>query len=293
MGLTSALFWPAMEAKVADRGDQDLGRRLSRFNVSWSSGSGLGTLSSGFLAGADPRLPFLAAAAVLILLGLRLATLLLRGDRTDHSPGHPPQEEAHPEDRQAPAFLLMARMVHFGVTFCIGSIRWLFPKLAVTFGMPEAQIGIILGLLTGAFAVAFLVMGHIRRWPYAFGWLLVPLLLTVSGLILAYGVTSAPGFGLAFLVIGLSGGMSFHMGLFYSVHGHRTKGSNAGLHEAIGALGSMVGPLLGGAVARRFSLPAINLLDMAVVGIVLFGIVLFWRSVGVRSEGEGIEEIEG
>lgn len=250
-GISSALFWPSIEAKVADASeDHELGRRLSRFNMSWSSGSGAGTLLSGVLAEQNPALPFCVAAVLFLLLSLRLTTLLRWGKKEDRQPAHPLQAEPHPHQNKVAAFLFMARLAHFALSFSIGSIRWLFPKLAVTLGMQGATIGVALGMLTGSQVLAYFGMSRVRRWQYTFGALLLTLLLPLAGLWVAWSATTAIGFDVAFFAIGLSGGMAFNMSLFYGVHGSHTKGGNAGLHEAIGGLGYMLGPLLGGVVAR-------------------------------------------
>lgn len=276
-GLSSALFWPSIEAKVADASEEhELGGRLSRFNMSWSSGSGAGTLLSGVLAEQNAALPFCVAAALFLLLGLRLTALLLWGEKEDPKRTRPVQATPHPPHREAAAFLFMARLVHFALTFSIGSIRWLFPKLAVTLGMRGATLGVALGMLTGSQVLVYFGMSRVRRWQYAFGALLLALFLPLAGLLVAWSSTTAVGFGAAFFAVGLSGGMAFNMSLFYGVHGSHAKGGNAGLHEAIGGLGYMLGPLLGGVVAREVSLTATSLFNAALVALVLAWVSVYW-----------------
>lgn len=291
MGVSSALFWPSIEAKVADlSGSHEMGDRLSRFNVSWSSGSGLGTLLSGVIAEQSALLPFCVASAVLLLLSLRLALLARFGESearpADHASVAPP-----PPHREAAAFLLASRLVHFGLTFTIGSIRWLFPKLAVTLGLHGMAIGLVLGMLTGAQALGFLGMALVRRWQYAFNALLLSLLLPLAGLALAWWASTPFGFGVAFFAVGLGGGMTFNLCLFYSVQGAHARGSNAGLHEAIGGLGWMLGPFLGGVVARQVSLPATSLLNLALVALVLVGVSLYWVRVKAESRREKVGHV--
>lgn len=275
MGVSSALFWPSIEAKVADiSGRHEMGDRLSRFNVSWSSGSGLGTVLSGVIAEQSALLPFWVAAALSLALGLRLAALVRAGEKGGQAGPHPPAE-THPPHRQAAAFLFMARLVFFGLTFTIGSIRWLFPKLAVSLGMGSMAVGVVLWMVTGAQALGFLGMAFVRRWQYAFGALLLTLTLPLAGLLLAWRATTPVGFSVAFFAVGLSSGLAFNLSLFYSVHAPHGRGGNAGLHEAIGGLGWMLGPLLGGVVARQVSLPATYLLNLAAVALVLAAVLVY------------------
>jgi len=146
----------------------------------------------------------------------------------------------------------------------------------VTLGLHGMAIGLVLGMLTGAQALGFFGMALIRRWQYAFNALLLSLLLPLAGLALAWWASTPFGFGVAFFAVGLGGGMTFNLCLFYSVQGARARGSNAGLHEAIGGLGWMLGPFLGGVVARQVSLPATSLLNLALVALLLAGISLYW-----------------
>ena len=279
MGVSSALFWPSVEAKVADiSGHHEMGDRLSRFNVSWSSGSGLGTVLSGVIAEQSPSLPFVLASALLLLLGVRLAALIRSGEKAGRPEPHP-LVETHPPHKQAAAFLLTSRLVFFGLTFTIGSIRWLFPKLAVSLGMGGTAIGLVLWTVTGGQALGFLGMAWVRQWQYAFGALLLTLTLPLAGLLIARFASTPLWFGVAFFAVGLSGGLAFNLSLFYSVHAPRARGSNAGLHEAIGGLGWMLGPFLGGVVAKQVSLPATHLLNLALIALVLIGISLYWVRV--------------
>lgn len=287
MGLGSALFWPAMEAKVAEGADdEELGRHLSRFNVAWSSGNASGTFLTGILLGRSASLPFCVASAALLLLTIRLAHLYVLRKKAERGAEPPVRAEAQTPREETVAFLYMARLANFAVAFSVASIRWLFPKLAVTLGMTEAMIGVLLGMLLGGQALAFLAMGWIRRWQYAFGAVLAALILPLLGLALAWSGTNAMGFGAAFFAIGLGGGMAFTLSLFYSVHGSPARGSNAGLHEAIMGCGAMLGPLLGGVVARQVALRATNLLNTALIAFTLVWISIFWYSLPCRQRKE-------
>jgi predicted MFS family arabinose efflux permease len=120
-------------------------------------------------------------------------------------------------------------------------------------------------MVMGAQALMFFLMGRIRLWSYRFEALMMALILPLMGLTLAWVGSSAVVFGTAFCAVGLGAGMMYTMGLFYSVHGHHAKGSNAGMHEAVAGSGSLLGPILGGVAARSYSLRAPGVLSMAVI----------------------------
>ncbi len=278
IGLSNALYWPSMEAKVADDApDRELGGYLSRFNLSWGTGSAIGTFLAGTLAHVTLSLPFYTAFAVLFTLAARLLHRCLRPKAEAASERSSPQPGTGRSPEQTAAFLYLARLTNFAVMFTVASTRWLFSKLAVSLGIGETEIGMVLGLLICGQALMFFAMGRIRHWQYAFGAIPLALLLPLIGLTLAWFSTTPLGFGIAFTIVGLSGGMAFTLGLFYSMHGSDIKGNNAGLHEAIMGCGSILGPLLGGMVARQIALPATHLLNLAVIALTLVWIGLFWR----------------
>ncbi|MBI3726005.1 MFS transporter, partial [bacterium] len=54
LGVGSSLFWPAFQARVAERAGEKLGPALARFNVGWTAGKALGLLLGGKIYALDP-----------------------------------------------------------------------------------------------------------------------------------------------------------------------------------------------------------------------------------------------
>ena len=246
-GMAGGLYWPALEAKVAEDSDgEGLAGHLSLFNVGWSSGHASGALLGGFIMGQRPEWTFYVTSTILLLLSMRI--LIGHLSRWKGAGIEDPlmREEEEHRPKEADAFLHIARMGSFAVYFGVASIRWLFPKLALSLDIHEGTVGVLIGIMMGAQALMFFLMGRVRVWPYRFEAVLVAQTLPLLGLTLAWVGSSAVGFGAAFCAVGLGAGMTYTMGLFYSVHGHHAKGSNAGIHEAVAGSGALLGPILGG-----------------------------------------------
>lgn len=284
-GISCAMFWPSIEARVAESTDtKGLSGHLSIFNLGWAAGNASGSFLAGFIMMRDPAWVFYGASGVHFILCARL--MLGHLPRVGRSEVEPPSEaEVGDRPGEADLFLPLARIASFAVFFGVASIRWLFPKLAVSLDISGGTIGVLMGTVAAAQGLMFLVMGRVHRWQYAFRAMVLAQLLPVVGLTLVWLGQSALGFGIALCAVGLGSGMTFTMGLFYSLHGHHAKGSNAGLHEAILGVGNMAGPIIGGVVARYVSLRTPNLLNIGVIVLAIAVQCVLWRRAGRRRRG--------
>ena len=68
--LSSAIFWPAVEAMISDSSEGKLERALERFNVSWGSAMVIGPMIGGVLISwYSLKAPFLVSIIVVVLVG--------------------------------------------------------------------------------------------------------------------------------------------------------------------------------------------------------------------------------
>lgn len=283
MGAAGGLYWPALEAKVAEASDgEGLAGHLSLFNMGWSSGHTSGAFLGGFIMGQRPEWAFYVPSTIFLVLSMRI--LIGHLSRWKAAKGTDPlvREEGEHRPEEADAFLHIARMGSFAVFFGVASIRWLFPKLALSLDIQEGTVGMLIGMLTGGQTLMYFLMGRVRIWPYRFGAVVVAQALPLLGLALAWVGSSAVAFGVAFCAVGLGAGMTYTMGLFYSVHGHHAKGSNAGIHEAVAGSGALLGPILGGVAAKSYSLRAPSLLSMAVIVVAVLIQCIVWTAIQRR-----------
>jgi len=88
-------------------------------------------------------------------------------------------------------------------------------------------------------------------------------------------MSSLPLFFLAFAFIGMGVGMTYSSSLFYGLDITYQRGPSAAVHETVLGTGNLLGSLMGGIVAQKFSLRAPYLvLAAAVLGGIIIQILL-------------------
>jgi len=277
IGFSLAFFWPAVQATLADAAAR--GRvtgDLGWFNIAWSTGKAVGFAVGGFLlAGFGFTALFATAAAA--LLGVAALVAFLRparppagrpsGDRTtlDSLPGRSPTADdsmsfpalpdpapasgPHPAARSFRLAAWLGNTMAFGIGAVLNTH---YPDWLRTLGRGEALFGSYLGLIFASQTVTFLLLARFPGWHYRrlpvlsaqipmIGVALLLPRLTQPAAILA--TAPAVGFGL---------GLAYFASLYYSVDAPVARGRNAGVHEALLGVGSMVLPVGGGWAAAAF-----------------------------------------
>lgn len=301
IGFSLAFFWPAVQATLADAAVQGrMTGNLGWFNIAWSTGKATGFAVGGFLlAGLGFSALFAAAGAA--LLGVAALVVFLGRARSGG-----PEPAASPGDSEAPsrpaphaaaalppatsrAFRLAAWLGNT-MAFGIGAVlNTHYPDWLRHLGRGEALFGSYLGLIFGAQTVTFLLLTrfpgwHYRRLPVLSASIpLVAVALTLPHLHHPAAIlATAPlvGFGL---------GMAYFASLYYSVDAPVARGRNAGVHEALLGVGSMLLPVGGGwaaAVTGRLDAPYLFAAGAGIVTLVLqMGLLARPLSGTVRGRG--------
>ncbi len=237
-GLALGLFWSPVQAAVSDAATaRGLSGALGAFNVSWSAGKGLGFLLAGVITQSTRAEIAVAAGVVPLLVSL---AILPRGPE--------PHARAAPSD--APAvpwrFVLLAWLgnaLAYGVS---GTLNVHAPAFLVARGEGALGFGVFLGVVFAVQTATF--AWTIRRVPstgtlagaHAAGIVALAIFLAVPGPVGALASALPLGFGLA---------LAYQASLYASLHREMGRGSAAGIHESVLAIGSSIVPLLGGAIA--------------------------------------------
>ena len=262
-GFAISIYWPSLEAWVADRQTgSELARNIGSFNLSWTAATLIGPVLSGFLYDLYPRLTFLFAAAVALMLFILIYTSLQ--DTELHS-----IKSVEPTDGEAPTarkdLLYAVWVANFASWFLIGNVRYQFPKLARELGLPPYVIGLLLGCVGFSLFSGFFILRGTRLWHFKRRYLFGAQLLAALGLVFLFLSGEPVLFALAFLMIGLSCSVTYYSSLYYTVHLLEKKGKGTGLHESILGIGAVLGPILGGIAAQYIGLRAPYLLCFAVL----------------------------
>jgi MFS family permease len=246
MGVAGSIYWPSVQGAVgAESGPDRLDRNIGWFNVSWSIGKTAGFALAGSLIvsqGHGFTLWMAAASAIPVLL-------LYPGDRNVRPEGTHTVAAGHRE-----AYRTIGYVANF-LAFGVGSVfqNQFFKYLEGT-GLhlrwdSQKFFGYFLGAIYLTQTLLFLVLQRGSAWTYRRSLLYGTQVLCM---VAAAGVPLLTS-DLAILatggVVGLSLGFANASSIYYSLHGPADHGKYAGLHEAVLGAGTILVPLVGGALA--------------------------------------------
>jgi MFS family permease len=237
-GLALGLFWSPVQAAVSDAAStRGLSGALGAFNVAWSAGKGLGFLLAGVITQSARAEIAVAAGVVPLLLSL---AILPRG----------PEPRASAVPLQTPPvpwkLVLLAWLgnaLAYGVS---GTLNVHAPALLVDRGEGALSFGVFLGVVFAVQTVAF--AWTIRRVP-SMGSLAGAHAATIAALAIFLAVPGPVGTLASALPLGFGLALAYQASLYASLHRDMRRGSAAGIHESVLAIGSSIVPLAGGALA--------------------------------------------
>ena len=253
-GLCLSLFWPPFQAWVAERQTgSGLARDIGTLNLAWTAAYLVGPIVSGFLFSLQPKLPFLFAAAIALLL-----FILNYGsihDQRGRIAGRDVPRNAEISGREK-SFLYIVWIANFTSWFLLGNVRYQFPKLASELGTGPQAIGILIGCLGFSLFLGFFVLRLSPMWHFRRRYLFGAQALGVAGVLILSFASQTPWFALALALIGFSASVTYYSSLLYAVQLSAEKGRGTGRHESILSLGGLLGPVLGGIAAYSVGLRA-------------------------------------
>lgn len=251
-GLCLSLFWPPLQAWVADlRSTSGLARDIGTMNMAWTASHLIGPVVSGFLFGIHTKIPFLFAATLsFILFILSYASI---HDRPKIAKADQPVVETSPEIWHK-NFLYSAWVANFMSWFILGNARYQFPKLARELGNTPQMVGLLMGFLGFSVFLGFYLLRGSDLWHFRRRYLIGAQMLAAMGLLILFFSSLPLLFGMALTLIGFSASVTYYSSLLYAVRLSQQKGRGTGFHESILSIGALVGPILGGVGAHFFNL---------------------------------------
>jgi len=247
LSLGLSLLWPSVQAGFSElKTRRGLSNQVGLYNLSWSSGKGLGFLCGGLLlVSHGGRFVCLAAGASYLAAAIFVPELPPPANLDAAAEG----ELELPDDALRVAFRRAAWIAN-GLTFGIGAtFNHHLPPILAGLGMGEHIFGWTLGLIFLVQTLSFVILARARSWHYRLNGLLVAQLATAA---LALSVPRLHGqWALLALapLLGLGLGFAYQSSLYYSLHAPHGRGKFAGVHEASLGFASAALPLLGGLLA--------------------------------------------
>jgi MFS family permease len=272
IGLFLSMFWPQLMGWVStDLDGPELGRTLSRFNLSWSMGTVISPFLAGWLSRRAPELPLHASAALwfataCLLTGAALSLPRVRSDyRSAASQAH-----ARSESDTSTPLRFAAWVGVFACFFVVGAVLTIFPVWAKEqLDIGKVVIGALLTARTACCTLGFIVMGRAAFWHHRAGPMLAgQAALAGLVLLLLYAHTA---WTLAPLLagIGVLVALSYFYSLFHGVAGSSRGSARSALHEALASAGTSCGALAGGFIYQYRSMREVLLCAAGVVFVAL------------------------
>ena len=281
-GVCLSLFWPPLQAWVAElQTGSGLARNIGTLNMAWTAAYLVGPIASGFLFSLQPRLPFLFAAAMAVLLfGLGYTSI---HDRVGAAVEREPHPHAETRGRHR-NFLYAVWIANFTSWFMLGNTRYQFPNLATELGTGPQVIGVLMGCLGFSLFLGFFVLRASTLWHFRKRYLFGAQALGAVGILIIFFASKASWFALALFLVGLSASVTYYSSLLYAVRLSAEKGKGTGRHESILSMGALLGPLLGGLAAYYVSLRAPYLICFFFLLVAVIAEVALLRKSGLPGE---------
>ncbi len=276
-GIGMSMFWPPLQAWVAESIEKKrLIESLGVFNISWSIGLMLGPLLGGILFSLGMSIPFYFAVGQAIVLFFIIIQI---SEAQRKLPATEPDLPVAKGTVNKTGFLFIAWVANFASWFIVIMLRNLFPVLAINLKMSLRMLGFLIFLIYISQTVVFLLLRHLRGWRYRIGPLLFCQGLAAGGLLIGFFTSSILLFGLSFVLIGISGGVTYFSSIFYSLDSPAARGKKTGFHESILGTGALLGPLFGGLVARYYDLRAPYLLGLTLIICAMLLEIIIYRNL--------------
>ncbi len=271
VGFTVALFWPPimgwLSAAVEGR---ELNRRISHFNLAWSSGVVLGPLAAGFLAQWRLEAPLVAGTTMVGVVGVVVlfASVFLSEIRSDTHR----DRRATPDD--APdASTALRYPSWFGLVssyIVLGALAVVVPLHARgTIGLAEGAVGVLLLTRGLAAAAAFWAMGVWTGWHGR----ALPVVAAQVSLLALLALLAANGSLTSYLIVlpllGLAIAASYTFSVYHGVAGASDRTRRMAIHEALLTLGAVCGALLAGRLYEGYGARAAYLGCMAATSVAI------------------------
>lgn len=249
-GIFMSFLWPQIESWIA-RGKEgrELNRATSSFNVSWSVGSALSPLLTGFLVEGSTVLPLIAGIGIFVAVFLLIviSTYLVPGIKAVVSE-RKNIEQSGAEDQSTPLrFLSWAGILTVYASLAV--ILTIFPLHAMeNLPFTERTVGFFLLVRGLSTVVMFVILGKTSWWHFNKPLIIVTLVVFAGVCMFGTLIGSFALYTLFFLLFGILFALAYSFSIFHGASGSIHRSRRMLIHEILLTIGTVVGSIMGGSI---------------------------------------------
>lgn len=285
-GFALALFFPPLVGwlSIGIEG-KELNRSISRWNLSWSTGSIVSPFLAGFLTERGLRLPLYTGIVLMFLGGVIIlaASIILPAIRNDKHKEIKPTLQENAEGDKSTFLRFPSWVATITLYSVLGVISNIFPLYArEAIGLTESVVGLV--LLTRAFftTVTFVILGRMSWWHFNRVQIFVTQAAVLVLVIVMIQAASLISYLALMPFLGILVSISYSNSLFHGVSGSLERGKRMAVHEALLTSGVVFGSVIGGQLYQHFSMKAAFFFCMVLIVIGLFVQLILIRYAKVR-----------
>ncbi len=278
LNLLATPSWPAIESALSRTpGTLRLGTRMMLYNLSWSTSTFIAfflTGACGELLGWSNLCLVLGGCVLVILVVTAFWTIPQSMIQKEHTADHAEDAAVPLEPMKASTLLMMAWVANLFAYVSANAMVPLMPAVTKGLGINNTGVATAVGsIYMFARVIGFVLAWVWIGWRYRIRWKLTFVsIMLVSTYFIIVSQNLAELIVLQ-IVLGLALAMIYSGSLYYAMHLSRGSGHNAGIHEAVIGVGTVLGPALaamsGEAGALGPKAITILLVQLAGLGILL------------------------
>ncbi len=250
LNLTTGALWPSIESALTRcPGKLRLTSRITLYNISWSSTSFVASCVVGSMAlgltwpGVFITAAVLSAAACLIITFFSIPQAQMPPGHIEDSPQEQLRTKAILASPRSHTLLHMAWMSNMLSYVAANTVLPIMPTITVLLGIKSYAVATAIGSIWALARIAgFLLTTFWTGWHYRLSWMMIAfgaLLVGTVSLLLSPSIVILV---LSQILFGLAVALLYSGSLYYAMHLGSGSGANAGIHEALIGVGTVVGP---------------------------------------------------
>ncbi len=291
-GFSVSLFFPPIAGWMSSGVEgAALSKAISRWNISWSTGTILSPYIAGALTEIDIRYPVILSIGLFLFCTILVsaASFFLPQIKTDRYQDARPNSVEGKEDHSTflrfPSWLLV-----FTVYVMVGVIFNIFPIYAKEqLGISESRVGVLLLIRALFSTICFIILGKTAYWHFRPKLIMVFQMLLAIVLVILLSVNTFTGYALLMPIIGVIVAVTYSFSLFHGTSGSLERSRRTAVHELVLSAGVILGSTTGGHIFQNFSMQMVYLFCLAVAaaGAVLQMFLLWKGTIEKRKQESG------